>query len=195
MLINTYVYKGPHNSLLAPCVIGALKVPKEDHEDLIPSTTRLYDRRKSLKKFNSLISKLDLHIACVDAAEINSFGDSAINKKLDRITLKYHAQAIDLQDVCYIKQVKKPRLWHERLLVILTVYYRNVFLDSLSDCNTSLVDLDVDYYKHIEVLKTYKHLPLIYHWEQTMAAFKSIEPKPPWYQREMQTIEKLNRGI
>lgn len=195
MLVNTYVYKGPHNSLIAPCVLGAIKVPNEDYEDLVPSVSRLYDKRKSLKKFADVVGKLDLHIATIDAPDINSFGSKAIQNKLDRMTLKYHAQAMDLRDVCYIKQVKTPKLWNERLLVILTVYYRNVFLESISDGDAPLVELEADYERHIEVMKTYKHLPPMYHWERSMAAFKDIEPKPLWYQREMQTIEKLNRGL
>lgn len=195
MLVNTYVYKGPHNSLLAPCILGAIQVPNKDYEDLVPSVSRIYDRRKSLKKFNNIMGKLDLHIATVDAPDINSFGDSAAQKKIDRMTLKFHAQAVDSRDVCYIKRVKTPKLWHERLLVILTVYYRNKFLESLSNDTAPLVELDADYERHIEVMKTYKHLPPLYHWEKSMAAFKDIEPKPLWYQRELQTIEKLNRGL
>lgn len=195
MLVNTYVYKGPQNSLLAPCTIGAIKVPELDYEDRIPGISTLYEKRKNLDEFADIIADLKYSVTTVNATEINTSGEATIKDRLNRMTLNYHADAVKERDVYFIKRIKNPTLWHERLLVIMTVMYRHVMLECKSHKGVNLLELDSDYERHLEVIANYKVLPPIYHWERTMAAFKNVFPRPLWYKRELQTIESMNRGL
>jgi len=195
MLINTYVYKGPHNSLLAPCVIGILKVPDADYENRIPGISTIYQKRNNLNEFSDIIVNLNYGMSTLTGMEINSKGDMIIKDRINRLTLKYYAEAVTNKDVCFIKQLKSPRLWHERLLVMMTVMYRHVMLKSQSSNDIDLLELDCNYKKHLQVIANYKFLPPIYNWEKTMATFKNVFPRPLWYTKELQTIENINRGL
>jgi len=195
MLVNTYIYKGPHNSLLAPCIIASFTVPEADYEHLIPGVSELYKFREDLLELTSITHNLDIHISSIDSSQINSLGDAAVKDSLNRTLLSYRTKAMADKDVCYIKHVKQPKTWSERLVIILAVFYRRKLLESLSDSRMNLLKLDSNYKKHIEAMAHYKYLPPIYHWEKSMRAFDSVFPRPLWYTRELQTIERINKEL
>jgi len=195
MLVNTYTALGPQNTLIAIGVVGALKVPERDFEGKIPTVSSIYDHRKSTVKFNDIAQLCDFSITTLDAPDLNTYGVSCIQDRRDRLTAKFYAQSVENKEPCYIKHVKKPELWHERLLVMMTLFYRRRLLESISDNRLNLLELEADYNKHLDVLANFQALPPMYNWERSMAAFKNVFPRPLWYIKEMQTVEKMNRGL
>lgn len=182
MILNIYTYKGPKNSLIGPWVsIGLLIESNADYENCVPNSKNIYNFRKSISKFDFLLThKVDIRFSFT--SDINVYGDYSI-LKAERSLIGV-AKSLAYPNLITINKITKPTLWYERLCVIYSVYYRNEYIKRLSN-EIDYLSLDKDFLLHVEFISKLKYLPPLYIWDRCIKATELIYPKPYWYKKEL----------
>jgi len=187
MIANIYTYKGSNQTLVGPWVTAGYLLNDEslDYENIVPHLKHIYKKRKDINKFDYIL-KGYLDIKTTFAYEINFDGDYCVvlaQKEMAR-RLRSHGNNIT------INIIQKPKLWYERLTVLAAVFYRTEYLRRRSENGYDLLQLENDLESHLELLMTYRHLPPSYIWDKSMDAVENIEPKPRWWDSEINTLRR-----
>jgi len=184
LIANIYTYRGSKQSLVAPWVTAGYLLTDEtlDCEHRIPHVKHMYNKRKSINKFDDLLTGyLDIRTSL--AHEVNSDGEYCIRKAEDSVIRGFRAYGS-----LTINRITKPTLWYERLTVIAAVFYRTEYLRRNSRRGYDLLELEHNLDKHIKLLQSYEYLPPYYLWDKTMGVVQNIEPKPQWWHTELNTL-------
>jgi hypothetical protein len=185
MILNVYVYKGPIHSVIEPWVVlGFITEKDSGKEKDVPCSKKIYKHRKSIDKFSFLIERR-LYVKYIDAFTINTVADYSVYVEVKKLI----TWGRTLDSNVEINIVSNPILWYERLTVLLSVYYRRIFI-SRKSYEVDLNRLDRDWDKHLDVICRYKYLPPMYIWSKTIESVEFIYPKPSWYQKEIQTLKE-----
>lgn len=201
MFIYTYTAKGPKNTLIAHYITGVIKVYDYDfnnleYEQLVPHFESSVKPIKNIDNLIYLSNKVEFNFRSINCHRVNNEGNLAIKNALDRMILKYKIEALDNKEKYFIKEVVVKKLdggnkWPERLLMVLANYYRQEYLINMSGSNYDLLDLEKNYDLHLDTLVNYTWLPPLYKWEKTMQVFKTVYPRPIWYEQELKKIKEI----
>lgn len=186
MKLNLYTYKGSKKSLIAPWVTVGYLVKDEtlNYESIVPDIKHIYYKRKSIKKFDNLL-KGYINIKTNLAHDINYDGDYCIKKAEDLIIRSFR-----IHGKLTINKIRNPKVWDERLTVIISVFYRTEYLKRNSRKEYDLLELDSNLEKHLELLQSYKYLPPYYLWDKTMGMVENMENKPQWWYQEIKELRR-----
>lgn len=180
-----YVYKGPKESLFACYTAASIMIPSYNpgYEKRVPAIKHMYDRRAGY--FINPIEEADVHIYSMSDTQINrdEFWTMADTKKKIYYTALGFAK--NYSKPVYCKEVCNPKIWPERLAVIIAVAHRRNLMD-IHLTNRGL-DLNIESSKEaqMDVIKDYLEFDPRLKWDKCMEAFQHVQPKPAWYRKEL----------
>lgn len=192
MIVYTYTWKGPKESLLGCYVTVAIVfvAAEENMEELIPkSKANVYFPRKDISSFNKYIDNIVWKLT--DSTSLNREGDYALYKNKTRLLNPF-----TIDKTCYVKEVTNLNTWQERLTIIkaidiwrekMDIYTR----DYLEPTKFFYEDLERNKWAHKNYLKRLKILPSIYLWYKVVQLFYKEKYKPIWYKKEIDSYKKL----
>lgn len=198
----SYVYSGPKQSLLACSSVVTINLDslKERSDIWVPSIKHIYtpySRLLSSKQSRTYAKNKIFYFSTLLDEELNKQGDYAISKTIYKHIEFAVSQSIVLYDTeknAYHKRISKPKEWYERLCVGLAVLTRHDYLIHIYRNNHFPPGLENDLDKQLNLLLSYKALPMIFDWQKCMKAVKDIYPKPKWWHKEMDRYNSIVNG-
>lgn len=188
-----YLYKGPKTSLFPFYTMSLVVTPTLDpvYDKQLPAYNHLFDKRDWFQ-FDGPPG-MNFGFRTITPEELNVHGNNIIKQKQTQL-YQYFCSSF-MQANIHITEVTKPRLWPEKLAVLMAVKHRNDLIE-----NKRLIEDDrrsryIVIEKYPDQQKKYLGklvlLPDDVDWIKAMDLFNDVYPKPYWYQREIETYRRL----
>lgn len=186
MILNLYVWKGSKQSLIGPWVVAGFFIDNVSliKEEEVPHKNSLFKARKSLSKYNNIV-KNNLNIITIPSSLINTDGEWAIYKAMNKIKAYAYSKSIEKNVKLKINIFSNPTIWYERLTVLYAVFIRQHYLIKISEQSINYFSLENNLEAHVDLLIKYKYLPPIYIQNKCLNLFKDVYPKPIWWINEI----------